>query len=133
MYESYYSLNKAEDIFVINPHLKLGLVEGETRIFVNGEYYFNCASLFFNLSRDLFEEYKDISSIDEAAKYMSRFHHQSEVTPLEEFRGHCSNLQAWYEHGYDIFVFYNTKIDILTSENFIFKLFKHFSIFFFDF
>ncbi len=29
-----------------------------------------------------------------------------EISEEEEFRGHCSNLQAWYENDYDTRLFY---------------------------
>ena len=49
---------------------------------------------------------EDIESIDEAAK---KLNHSLEndineytIPPEVEFWGHSSNLQTWYEYGYDL-------------------------------
>lgn len=46
-----------------------------------------------------------IDSIDEAAEKVDKVVEEEmrkiEIPPEVEFWGHCSNLQAWYEHGYD--------------------------------
>ena len=47
---------------------------------------------------------QEIDNIDDAAKQYSQEmeHNHSLITPEEEFLGHCSNIQAWYENDYDL-------------------------------
>ncbi|MBA7560781.1 hypothetical protein ES708_02412 [subsurface metagenome] len=61
--------------------------------------------------------YDEVDSIDEAANLYSKHVFQNrivrgpmaipvpdqrhEITPEQEFWGHCSNIQAWVEHDYD--------------------------------
>ncbi|MHA1291842.1 MAG: leucine-rich repeat domain-containing protein [Promethearchaeota archaeon] len=50
--------------------------------------------------------FDDIESIDDAAKRLDRSMEEGSnidvlISPETEFWGHCSNLQAWYEYGYD--------------------------------
>jgi cell division control protein 6 len=52
------------------------------------------------------ERFDEIESIDEAADILGWTEERQvgveyEIDPETEFWGHCSNLQAWYEHNYD--------------------------------
>ncbi|MHA1240841.1 MAG: Cdc6/Cdc18 family protein [Promethearchaeota archaeon] len=52
------------------------------------------------------EKFDEIESIDEAADILGWTEERQvgveyEIDPETEFWGHCSNLQAWYEHNYD--------------------------------
>jgi hypothetical protein len=59
--------------------------------------------LLLNISVDRIEDYDEIESIDEAAVKLDRSmeRNHNTVPPETEFWGHCSNLQAWAENGYD--------------------------------
>ena len=91
------------EIYVINAHLQLQLINDQTVIYVDGKEFMQCKYLLLNLDLTDLEEYDEITSIDEAAERLNHSHENdsSLLTPKEEFRGHCSNLQAWYEHEYD--------------------------------
>src|SRR4030042_4212275 len=89
--------------FKINEHLSLKLQNQKTMIYVNEEPFEQCKFLLFNLSQKEIPNYEDIKSIDEIERHYSRAHEQNHehIDPETEFWGHCSNLQAWYEHNYD--------------------------------
>lgn len=103
---------------VINDRITLKLERGQTRIYVNGNYFMHCLKLVLNIPRTDLEKVSELSSIDEFADIYQ--HRQSDgwltsdgelievveedwefVSPEEEFIAHCSNLQAWVEHDYD--------------------------------
>jgi len=82
------------------------LEDEKTNIYVNEEYFMHCRFLLVNVSIDEMKNYDNIESIDEATEIMGwREGRQErvkyEIDPDTEFWGHCSNLQAWYEHDYD--------------------------------
>ncbi len=93
--------------FEINKYLKLKLESGRTNIYVKGHIFQQCMYLLLNIPVDRIEEYDEIESIDEAAESLDRSmegdHHRPfrRISPEEEFQGHCSNIQAWAENGYD--------------------------------
>jgi hypothetical protein len=110
-------------VFKINKFLSLKFEENQTRVYVNGEYFRQCIRLFLNIPFEQMEDYNEINSIDEAVdldKQLSLWENQvlkgspatrvqmeHSITPEEEFRGHCSNLQAWYENKYDTRILYH--------------------------
>ena len=76
-------------------------------MYVNGERFDQCKFLILNVPTNHSETY-DVKSIDEASETlrgelgkMEEANDNNILTPEEEFRGHCSNIQAWVEHGYD--------------------------------
>jgi hypothetical protein len=95
-------------IFTLNEYLKLKFENNQTNIYVDDEKFRQCKYLLFNLDKNNLEQYDEIRSIDEMAdEYMGR-HEQDrgkynsfKIEPIEEFQGHCSNLQAWVEHDYN--------------------------------
>jgi hypothetical protein len=92
--------------FVINKFLKIKLEDGRTIIYVNDEQFKQCKFLFLNIKVDDLVLLEEIDSIDEAAEVLDRSaegrdQRSLNITPKEEFWGHCSNLQVWYEHNYD--------------------------------
>ena len=118
-------------IFKINELVDLRLIDGRTYIYVNNKEFLICARLLLNIPIDRIQEADGIKSIDEAAEVFkqslwqnrivegpmarpSRFQNNT-ITPEEEFKGHCSNIQAFFENGL------NT--DILAS-NIAFPLLK---------
>ena len=91
--------------FKVNKYITLKLLDNETIIYVDGEPFRQCKSLFlFNPHKKI--EQLEIKSIDEAAEMLDISlepidNQISKLPPYVEFWGHCSNLQAWNESGYD--------------------------------
>ena len=98
-------LSGAQQIFVINDHLTVALILGETKIFVNNIFFRLCKYLLLNIPIEETEKYDSINSIDEATQYldgsMENPWETSLIPPETEFWGHCSNLQMWAEYNYD--------------------------------
>jgi len=92
--------------FIINSYLSLRLDYNQTNIYVNGERFEQCKFILLNIPMDETERFDDIESIDEAADILGWTEERQlgvvyKIDPDTEFWGHCSNLQAWYEHNYD--------------------------------
>ena len=101
----------------INQHITLKLEHGKTFIYVNGRRFIQCIRLVLNIQKDDIPLYDEIKSIDEAANVYKNYVYQNrivqgpmaapvpnqshDITPEQEFWGHCSNLQAWVENDYD--------------------------------
>lgn len=99
-------MNSGIRFFRINEHLSLRLEGKETMVCVEGEPFRQCKALMLVLPRAVkeLEKLELLESIDELKIIigkMSEYHDYIELSPEEEFQGHCSNLQAWYEHDYD--------------------------------
>ena len=97
--------------FVVNEFLTVKLVGEDTIIYVNGESFMLCKRLLINVPTDKIRDTDELDSIDEAAERLG-WDGDSQIniningieynlSPETEFWGHCSNLQAWYEHNYD--------------------------------
>ncbi|MBD3214279.1 MAG: hypothetical protein GF311_16835 [Candidatus Lokiarchaeota archaeon] len=91
--------------YKVNQFLSVRLEEGITNIYVGGKFFNKCKYLLMTIPYDEIPKYDDIGSIDEMEEYLdhgleTQFERR-EITPSEEFWGHCSNLQAWAEHNYD--------------------------------
>ncbi len=89
--------------FEINENLWLHLEDSETVIYVGKRKIKTCKYLLMNFSEPDIYEYDEFTSIDEISNYYSKQHERKHhiLKPEEEFQGHCSNLQAWYENDYD--------------------------------
>ena len=101
----------------INQYITLKLEYGRTLIYVDGKRFIQCIRLILNIPKDNVPLYDEVDSIDEAAKLYSKHVFQNRIvrgpmaapvpnqrhniTPEQEFWGHCSNIQAWVEHDYD--------------------------------
>ncbi|UCC18696.1 MAG: hypothetical protein JSV62_11385 [Promethearchaeota archaeon] len=101
----------------INKYITLKLVSGRTFIYVNGRQFIQCIRLILNIPKNDVHLYEEIDSIDEAAQLYNKHIFQNRIvrgpmarqvpnqkhniTPEQEFWGHCSNIQAWVEHNYD--------------------------------
>jgi len=88
-----------------------------TFIYVNGRRFIQCIRLSLNIQKENISLYDDIESIDEAAKVYKKTlllnrivqgpkgvpvrDQNHDITPEQEFWGHCSNIQAWVENEYD--------------------------------
>lgn len=93
--------------FKINEYITLKLEENQTNIYIKGFKFLQCKFLFLNIPKNEIEQYDDIRSIDEASERLDsrlelgRDRKKFNITPEQEFQGHCSNLQVWYENHYD--------------------------------
>lgn len=88
----------------INDFITVKLKNEKTVIYVRGERFDQCKYLLLTLPPKDIPLYDDIASIDEIEAFCSHSaEHKKpiEITPYQEFIGHCSNLQAWVEYGYD--------------------------------
>jgi len=102
-------------IFKINDLVDLRLIDGKTYIYVNNKEFLICARLLLSIPIERIQEADEINSIDEAVEVYkltlwqnrvvegpmarpSRFQNNT-ITPEEEFKGHCSNIQAFFENG----------------------------------
>ena len=92
--------------FSVNNYITLKLENGKTNIYVTGKLFKQCKYLLIKIPISDITSFEDIESIDEAAKGLNHSLENdiSEYTipPEVEFWGHSSNLQAWYEYGYDL-------------------------------
>jgi len=91
--------------FRINEYLSVRLERGETRVYIAGQPFIQCKFLLLNIPITDIRLFDEIDSIDEAAEKIDGSKEKEirsvEIPPEVEFWGHCSNLQVWYEHGYD--------------------------------
>lgn len=94
--------------FKINEYFSLRLYDGEEpTIYVLGVPFMQCAFLLLNIDINKVSEFDEIESIDEAAEKLDASMEnlvdavKFKIPPEVEFWGHCSNLQVWYEYGYD--------------------------------
>ena len=103
--------------FTISEFLTLKLEDSKTYIYVKDKKFIQCKRLVINIIKQDIPRYDDIDSIDEAVEEFKLSLWQSRIvegpmaklssiqnetiTPEQEFWGHCSNLQTWYEHDYD--------------------------------
>lgn len=96
--------------FQINKFLSLKLEKGKTNIYVNGNLFRQCTLLILNIPIDEVGYFDEVKSIDDAAEKLGWSEDKQEksvrnngyfLSPEEEFLGHCSNLQVWYEYKYD--------------------------------
>jgi tetratricopeptide (TPR) repeat protein len=95
--------------YKINEFIKLKLEDDKTFIYIEDEKFLNCIRLMLQIPIDDTEDFEEINSIDEAASVHKTLYQNTvyedyqphTITPEQEFWGHCSNLQVWFEHEYD--------------------------------
>lgn len=97
---------KTQNEYQINEYLSLRLENNQTIIYIAGRVFRKCKYLLLNISKMPNKRIEETNSIDELAEHLNHdmegtISSNFEITPKEEFWGHCSNLQAWYERGYD--------------------------------
>ncbi len=88
--------------FQVNDLIVLRMIEGKTVLFVNNKEFKQCKILLLNIPTKN-QSIQEMGSIDEFSEYLDSEMEIEKIaiTPEEEFMGHCSNLQAWVENGYD--------------------------------
>jgi hypothetical protein len=88
--------------FIVNEYITLKLERNKTNIYVDGKIFKQCKYLAFNVPFDHNQEFDMIESVDEMEQRDRSYGYQGlNISPEQEFWGHCSNLQAWVELGYD--------------------------------
>ncbi|MBD3253693.1 MAG: hypothetical protein GF383_01295 [Candidatus Lokiarchaeota archaeon] len=103
--------------FVVNDYISLKLEGSNTNVYVKGEKFTQCMRLLITIPYEKISLYNHIESIDEAIEVHNKSLFQNRVvtgpearpfrgirhkiSPLEEFQGHCSNIQAWAENDYN--------------------------------
>lgn len=93
--------------YKISNLIKIKLINNRTEILIKGKRFMQCKYLLLNIDMKDTKTYKiqkDINSIDEAKELLSNDMETNHfiITPKQEFWGHCSNIQAWYENNYDL-------------------------------
>ncbi|MFX1392339.1 MAG: tetratricopeptide repeat protein [Promethearchaeota archaeon] len=92
--------------FKINKYLSLSLEGNSSIIYVNNNRFIQCKYLLL-VNPQKNEKQKDINSIDESSELLNKKLEGKinikdfRLSYEQEFWGHCSNLQAWDEYGYD--------------------------------
>ena len=95
---------KPTKIFKVNDLVDLRLINNRTYLFVNNERLMVCTFLFINTPEDRIQDFDEIKSIDEAAEILDPSMYKMpgylfKISPEEEFKAHCSNIQAFFENG----------------------------------
>ncbi len=91
---------KPDKIFKINDLVDLRLINNKTHIYIKNKPFIICAHLLINIPVESIHSYDDIKSIDETIElFKSKERVQYMISPEEEFMGHCSNIQAFFENG----------------------------------
>ncbi len=88
--------------FKVNNLITLRLIDGKTILFVNNREFKQCKKLLLNIPIDD-ESTREFESIDEISEYLESKTESGnvDISPEEEFMGHCSNLQMWAENHYN--------------------------------
>jgi len=92
--------------FRVNKYLTLKLENGRTNLYIKREHFRQCTILLLDIPITKISDFDEIQSIDEISdnqKYDKEISSDNSISlPLDViFWGHCSNLQAWYEHDYN--------------------------------
>ncbi len=99
--------------FVLNEYITLKLEDDQTEIYVKSERFMQCKYLLINIPVKDIRDFDTFDSIDDVADYLGWEENEqigverledymlANIHPQEELWGHCSNLQAWIESGYD--------------------------------
>ena len=79
----------------------------KTFLYVDGQKFNQCSFVLLQIPKDRTESLEEIDSIDEAIELLDKSLEYTsppirlQITPEEEFWGHCSNIQVWVENHYD--------------------------------
>ncbi len=94
---------KAEKTFKINDYLTVKLESNSSVIYVKGKRFLQCKRLVLNVPLENMNSVENLNSIDEIADILeiSPPVQETHLSPEAEFWGHCSNIQVWYENGYN--------------------------------
>lgn len=93
--------------FKINEYLSLHLEKNDkTKIYINDKEFIQCKFLLLNINSESAWKYDQIKSIDDVEHLYDKSLENGDpsdfnITPEQEFKAHCSNLQTWFECNYD--------------------------------
>ena len=105
--------------FKVNNFITLKLEQGKTFIYINERKFMQCIRLVLHIPLEEAELFSGFGSIDEVSEGFNKYLYENQIidediepiedvkgneyliSPEQEFWGHCSNLQTWYEHNYD--------------------------------
>ncbi|MFX0005918.1 MAG: leucine-rich repeat domain-containing protein [Candidatus Hermodarchaeota archaeon] len=93
--------------FRVNDFITLRLERNHTVIYIEGKKFLKCKRLLINIPFDKESPLNSIDSIDDLSEFFEneisneQRIQKFEIPPEVEFWGHCSNLQAWYQHDYN--------------------------------
>lgn len=95
----------AQSFYRINKYLTLTLERDQTFIYINDEKFIQCKYLLLEVPLNKKIKYE---SIDEISDIYNKDLEAGDISiddlklkPSQIFWAHCSNLEAWYENGYD--------------------------------
>ncbi|MFX1259061.1 MAG: GTP-binding protein [Promethearchaeota archaeon] len=93
-------VKKLDKIFRINELVDLRLINNKTHIYIKNKPFIICAHLLINIPVGSIHSYDKIKSIDQTIELSKSTEKvQNMISPEEEFMGHCSNIQAFFENG----------------------------------
>jgi hypothetical protein len=89
--------------FVLNEHLDVVFeADGNTCIYFDDSPFLLCKHLALTLPGDFPGDSMDEIVRDAPVQALTEVDRHPQIASAKEiFWGHCSNLQAWVEHGYD--------------------------------
>ncbi len=94
-----------EQVFQVNEHLSLKLIDNQTILYVDDQKFEHCATLLLTIPKKEVNNLDQVDSIDKAAEILKDSHKylakKPDISPETQFWAHCSNIQAWTEHNYD--------------------------------
>lgn len=120
----------SEKEFKINEYITLKLEDERTVLYIKEKPFIICKRLLLHIPENLITKFDEVDSIDAATdlyektlldgKMYEGFHEPKlidtkvDISYEEEFWGHCSNLQVWYENNYDTrLIYYNLAFPLL--------------------
>ena len=96
--------------FKINEIITLRLKDKNTEIYLYGNLFSQCKHLVISIPSEEIKDFNEFESIDQVSDiFFPRYYlildknpeFIAQIDPETEFWGHCSNLQAWVESGYN--------------------------------
>lgn len=114
--------------YIVNKYITLKLENNVTNIYVGGKLFQQCKYILLNIPYSESKQIsKEIESVDDMLPYLdSKLESKSyntTISPVEEFFGHCSNIEAWANNE-EIKYKYDTRI---LHSNLSFPLLKRLS------
>jgi tetratricopeptide (TPR) repeat protein len=103
--DEFHEVSEPDTEYQVNDYISLKLFGSHSVIFVCDEYYASCYKVLLTIPVEKIEVYEDIDAIDEIIEQYNKDKPPKEdidITPEEEFWGHCSNMQAWVDNEYDM-------------------------------
>lgn len=97
-------ISKPTKLYKVNKLVDLRLINNRTYLFVKNKRLMVCTFLLINIPVDKIQGFDEIRSIDEATEILDSSLYRMpgylfKISPEEEFKAHCSNIQAFFENG----------------------------------